>query len=152
MRNIIIAASLIAIGAPATAQIYDSRVEADIARSLPHPAEVDAMGRAIDRTVGALMSVPVGDVANAIDPYSRPIHPDTRLGELASRGDPYARDRMRGQIGAMTQGMNAMIDRIAVLAPILGRSFADLEYRMGAAFAEADRDRFAYDDYDYDDY
>ena len=161
MRNWTVSAVLAALlaGAPAAAQpyvdpAYPDPVDAEIARSIPSPGEMRAMGNAVGRAADAMMDMPVGNVVNAISPTRR-IHPDTRLGEIAGGVDPYARERMHRSIGAMSAGMGEMAGRVAVLAPVLHRSMIDLEARFAEAMRGFPSGGGAYDaPYDYapDDY
>ena len=149
MRKLIIAMTALAAAAPAFAQPqYDSRDE-DIVRRLPPPQEVERIGDALGRATDALMDVDIGPIADALDPYHRRYRrgPET-LGDLAGRRDPYARERMRAEIGAVTIGLGAAVEQIAVMTPILRRSLEDSLRRMDDAIARG-RSARPYDrDYD----
>lgn len=135
MRKMLFSAAIAAsaIGAPALAQpYYADPVDARVAASIPSPREAEAMGHTVGRAADALMDMPVGDVVNAISPNRR-VHPGTTLGDVAGRGDPYARARMHDQIGALSYGMGEMAARVGALAPVLHRSMIDLEQRMAYA-------------------
>ena len=151
MRHLLIAASLsaLAFAAPAAAQTFPAEMDEDIVRSLPSPHEVETTGRVLERVADAVLDVPVGGVVEAIDPTRR-VHPDETLGDLARRDDPYARERIRDSIGGLTVGMNEMMTQVAILAPVLRRSLADLEHNLGRAMRDYD-DRY-YGDRDYDRY
>jgi hypothetical protein len=126
----------LAAAAPAFAQPqYDPRDE-DLVRRLPPPHEVERIGDALGRATDALMDVDVGPIADALDPYHRRYHrgPET-LGDLASRRDPYARERMRDQIGAVTVGLGVAMEQVAVMTPVLRRTLEDSIRRMEDAVA-----------------
>jgi hypothetical protein len=131
LRKLIIAASLCALAAPAVAHPRHPAPPADdeIVRSLPPPAEIEAVGDTIDRVADGLMEVDVGPVGDAIDPYRRPGRRET-LGDIASRDDPYARERMHRSIGATTAGMAAAVEELAILTPALRRSIEDAARRI----------------------
>ena len=144
MRYLPIAASLsaLAFAAPAAAQTLPPGTDDEIVRSLPSPQAVEEAGRAVERVADAVLDVPVGGVVEAIDPGRR-VRRDETLGDLARRDDPYARERIRDSIGGLTIGMNEMLTRVAILAPVLRRSLADLERNLDRAMRD-------YDDRDYD--
>src|SRR5687767_1920257 len=109
MRKLIIAMTALAAASPALAQSgydrpgYGPRGD-DLSRRLPPPHEVERIGDQLGRATDALMDVDIGPVVDALDPYGRGYRrgPST-LGDLAGgRRDPYARERIRGQIGAVT--------------------------------------------------
>ena len=144
MRKLIIAMTALAAAAPVGAFAQpapDPRDEA-IVRRLPPPQEVERIGDAIGAATDALMDVDVGPVADALDPYHRRYRHGRRetLGDMAARRDPYARERMRGEIGAVTIGLGAAVEQVAVMTPILRRSLEDSIRRMEDAIA---RGRYA---------
>ena len=157
MRKLIIAAALLgAAAAPAAAQSYpdpryDPRDE-EIVRALPHPGEIADMGDTLGRVADAIMDVDVGPIRDAVDPearrYSRR-HRET-LGDIASRDDPYARERIRDQIGAATHGVGAAAQELAILTPVLRRSLEDATRRMEDAMRGRGGYDRRYDDRDYD--
>ena len=142
MRKLIIAMTALAAAAPAFAQPhYDPRDE-DIVRRLPPPHEVERIGDSLGAAAEAMMDVDVAPVVDALDPYHRRYRHGRRetLGDLASRRDPYARERMRSEIGAVTVGLGAAVEQFAVLTPILRRSLEEATRRMEDAIA---RGRYA---------
>ena len=147
MRKLIIALTALAAAPPAFAQTYADPRDDEIVRRLPPPQEVERIGDAIGAATDALMDVDVGPVADAVDPYHRRYRYGRRetLGDLASRRDPYARERMRAEIGAVTVGLGAAAGQMAVLTPVLRRSLEDATRRIEDAIA---RSRYArpYDD------
>jgi len=164
MRKLIIAASILACAAPVAAQSYPDPRDDDIVRALPHPGEVEELGDTVGQVTDAIMDVPVGPIADAVDPYRRGRHRDETLGDIARRDDPYARERMRDEIGAATAGLSAALQQIAIVTPALRRSLEDATRRMedaidgrgrysGRDYRRDDRD-YRRDDRDYerDDY
>ena len=147
MRKLIIAASVAAAAAaPAAAQPHPD--DEDVIRRLPPPGEIEAIGDALGRVADVLMDVDIGPLADAIDPV-RARHRGPRretLGDLASRDDPYARERIRDSIGAATVGLEAAMRQLAVLTPALRHSIEDAERRVDEAMRRAPRGH----DRDYD--
>ena len=153
MRKLIIAMTALAAASPAFAQPgHDPRGD-DLTRRLPPPHEVERIGDQLGRATDALMDVDIGPVVDALDPYHRRYRrgPST-LGDLAGgRHDPYARDRIRGQIGAVTVGLGAAMEQVAVMTPILRRSLEDATRRMEDAMARGRHSRpYERDDRYYD--
>ncbi|HEY0086022.1 MAG TPA: hypothetical protein VGB65_08945 [Allosphingosinicella sp.] len=152
MRKLIIAASILACAAPVAAQSYPDPRDDDIVRALPHPGEVEELGDTVGRVADAIMDVPVGPIADAVDPYRRGRHRDETLGDIARRDDPYAHERMRDEIGAATVGLSAALEQIAIVTPALRRSLEDATRRMEDAIdgrgRYSDRD-YRRDDRDY---
>ena len=154
MRKLILAASglapLLLAAAPAAAQPYpeprDRDRDREIVRSLPDPRQIEELGDTLGRVAEALMDVPIGPIADAIDPYRRGRDRNETLGDIASRDDPYARERIRDQVGAATVGVSAAAEQLVVLTPVLRRSLEDATRRMEDAMARRGRDR----DRDYD--
>lgn len=160
MRKLILAASLLAIAAPAAAQPrYDSpprdprydRRDGDLDRYVPRGYEVERMGEMLARVTDALMDVDIGPVADAIDPARRFDRRHRRvetLGDLASRDDPYARRRMHDEIRATTAGLGAASREVAIAAPVIRRSLEDSIRRVDDALREGRyaRDRRYYDE------
>jgi hypothetical protein len=142
LRKLIIAVTALAAAAPLAAQPYPDPRDDEIVRSLPPPGEIERMGDAIGRTTDALMDIDVGPLADAVDPYHRRYRHGRRetLGDLASRRDPYARDRMRAEIGAVTIGLGAAMREVAIMTPALRRSLDESIRRMEDAIA---RGRYA---------
>jgi hypothetical protein len=127
----------LAAAAPAFAQPqYDPQGD-DIVRRLPPPHEVERIGDSLGAATDALMDVDVGPLADALDPYHRRYRHGRRetLGDLAGRRDPYARERIRAEIGAVTVGLGAAVEQMAVMTPMLRRSFEDSIRRMEDAIA-----------------
>ena len=150
MRKLITAASMLAPAlvwaAPAAAQPYPDPRDERIVRALPHPGEIEALGETMERVTDAIMDVDVGPVVDAVEGrrHSRG-HRET-LGDIASRDDPYARERVRDEIGLATAGLGAAVEQMAVLTPIFRRSIEDAARRMEDAIYRGRRAR----DRDYD--
>jgi len=131
MRRILIGAAALTMAGPAAAHPAppaDPR-DREIVRSIPHPAEVEAMGRSVDRVVGAVLDVPVGPLIDAIeaaDPASRghkrPHRRGETIGDLAADGDPHFEERLSDQIRGATAGMGVMAEQLAVMAPEMRRA------------------------------
>lgn len=152
MRKLIIALTALAAAAPLAAQPYSDPQDDEIVRRLPPPQEVERIGDSLGAAADALMDVDVGPVADALDPYHRRYRHGRRetLGDLYGRRDPWARERMRAEIGAVTVGLGAAMREVAIMTPALRRSLEDSIRRMEIAI---DRGRYArpYDDrYRYD--
>ncbi|HEX8622692.1 MAG TPA: hypothetical protein VF718_12045 [Allosphingosinicella sp.] len=147
MRRLIIAVTALAAAAPLAAQPYADPRDEEIVRRLPPPQEVERIGDSLGAAADALMDVDVGPVADALDPYHRRYRHGRRetLGDLYGRRDPYARERMRAEIGAVTVGLGAAMEQVAVMTPVLRRSLDESIRRMEEAIA---RGRYArpYDD------
>jgi len=147
LRKLIIAACVAVIAAvPAAAQPYPD--DDEIVRDLPPPGEVEEIGDRLGRTADAVMDVDVAPIVDAVDPQARRYrrHRDVRVGDIVSRGDPYARDRIQNSIAAATFGIEAALRQIAILTPVLRRSIEDAERRVDDAMRRGPRDR----DRDYD--
>ena len=143
MRKLIIAASVVALAAPAlaAAQPYPDPRDEEIERALPRDGEIEHVGRTMEDVTDAILDVDVGPVVDAID-RSRGYPPrryrDRTLGDIASRDDPYARERIRDDIAAASADMTVMVERLARLAPVLRRSVEDLERSMEDALGQPD--------------
>lgn len=151
MRKLILAASAMALALPAAAAAQSSpsfpeEMDEEIVRSLPHPAEVEAMADVAGRAAEAVIDVPIGGLVRAIDPTRR-VHPDDTIEDVTR--DPYLRHRIRNSVDDVAIGMGDMMAQVAVVAPALRRSLADLERNLDRAIHDSRRGR----DYDYyDDY
>ena len=145
MRKLILAASAIAFGATAaqaqSSTSFPPEMDDDIVRSLPSPEVVEDMAQGVGRAAEAVLDVPIGRVVRAIDPSKR-VHPDETIGGLAERDDPYARERIRDSIGGLAAGMGDMMASVAVVAPALRRSLADLERNLDRAMQESRERRY----------
>jgi hypothetical protein len=151
LRKLIIAASVAAaFSMPAAAQPRPA--DEDVVRRLPPPGEIEEIGDALGRVAEVMMDVDIGPLADAIDPARaryRGRHRET-LGDLASHGDPYARERVRDSIAAATVGLEVAMRQLAVLGPALRRSIEDTQHRVDDAMGRRPRDRDRDYDRDYD--
>lgn len=151
MRKLILVAAAMAFAVPAAASAQSSstfpeEMDEEIVRSLPHPGEVEEMADVAGRAAEAIIDVPIGGVIQAIDPTRR-VRRDDTIADVSR--DPYLRDRIRDSVDDVAIGMGDMMARVAVLAPALRRSMADLERNLDRAINDGRRGR----DYDYyDDY
>ena len=146
MRKLIIAASVAAaVAMPAAAQ---PRPDEEAVRNLPPPGEIEEIGEAIGRVADVVMDVDIAPVVDAIDPQARRYrrHRDVRIGDIVSRDDPYARERIRDSIAAATIGLEVAMRQLAILTPELRRSIEDAERRVDDAMRRRPRDH----DRDYD--
>lgn len=143
MRTLIITALGAALAAaPAAAQPYPDPRDEEIVRAIPPAADIEALGDTVARVADALMDVDVGPVVDAIDPESRGYRRERTLGEMASRDDPYARERVRDEIAGASVGLGAMVTELAVLTPVLRRSLEDAAHRMEDAIEDARARRY----------
>jgi hypothetical protein len=140
LRKLILAGAFAAAATAAGAQPPrdDPRYDPP-ARRLPPPAELARARDSLDRVLDALMDIRIGPVVDAIDPGARydPYRPET-VGDLASRDDPYARQRLHAEVGRTTAGIAAAAREVAVLTPALRRSIEDARRRMADAVAPYD--------------
>ena len=157
MFRFLVAAAISVVPAAALAQPVDP-LEEEIVRSLPDPNEVEAMAPVLDRSLGALMSLDVGPILDAADPYGRRPgyrRPGRTLGELGRRDDPYFEERLRGSVYGATADMSRMMGAFAAAAPGLARSVRELERAFGTAIDDYHRRRGEpppyRDDYPYPD-
>jgi hypothetical protein len=142
LRNLIIGAGLLALAVPAAAQPpeRDHRRDDKVVRALPPPGQIEEMGDAVGRVADAILDVPVGPVANAVDPMRRH-RPDETLGDIASRDDPYVRERVRDRIDDVTYGVGAAAEEFAVITPVLRQSIEDAARRIEDAIYASRRAR-----------
>lgn len=136
MRYLILAATAFVFGASAapaqSSPTFPAELDDHMVRSLPAPEAVEDMAHTVGRAAEAVLDVPIGGVVRAIDPTRR-VHPDETVGEVAGRSDPYVRERIRDSVGDAAFGMGAMIEQLAVIAPAIRRSLADLEHNLDRA-------------------
>lgn len=151
MRKLIIAMTALAAAAPLAAQPNPHPRDRDIVGALPHPGEIDAIGRTMGDVTDAILDVDIGPVVDAVEGrrHDPRRHRET-LGDIASRDDPYARERIRDDIGLATVGLGAAMEQLAVLTPVFRRSIEDAARRMEDAIARGRRGRDRDYDRDYD--
>lgn len=139
MRNCLIAlAALSAAAAPAAAQspAYDAagdRYAAELNRAIPEPHEIEAMTHGLDRMLGALLTIDVGPLLDAADPYGVRARGERTLGEVAGGEDPYFEDRLRSDLYETSSGLGRMMEAFATVTPSLARSLEELEREIEAA-------------------
>lgn len=143
MRNLIlVAAFACAVPAAASAQsspTFPDAMDDEIARSLPHPYDVEEAGDRLGGAVGAMLDVPIGGVVQAIDPTARARRNDT-IADIAGRGDPDFEARLQDDVRGLTLKTADLMRGLAVAAPVLRRSLADLERNLqGALRGVSDR-------------
>ena len=145
MHKLLIAAAAAAFAAPALSQSPDDdRFEEQIRRAIPPSEQIEAMAPAMDAMVGALLSVDVGPIMDAADPFRRRYDYGRRgrtLGELGRRDDPYFEERMRSSIYGTTADMGRMVDAVGAATPALARSLREVERAMAAAIDDYERRR-----------
>jgi hypothetical protein len=130
------AAALVSMTAvPAAAQnVADERI-ADAAELMDDEQTQDRVGRAMQVLTRALLSMPVGELAEAV----REIDPDSDMADLprnARLADLMGDDaedlprEMGRQSRTMMRAMSVMTRQMAVLAPTLRSMASDLEAQM----------------------
>ncbi len=149
MRFLILAASTLALSATAaqaqSSPSFPEEMDEEIVRNVPPPEAMEDMADTVGRAAEAVLDVPIGGVVRAIDP-SRRVHPRETVGDVAGRSDPYVRERIRDSVDDLAVGMGDVAARVAVVAPALRRSLADLERNLDRALGGGRHER----DYDYD--
>ena len=140
LRKLILTAGLAAAATAASAQPPRDDPRYDRAGPpLPPPGELARARDSLDRVLDALMDVRIGPVVDAIDPGARydPYRPET-VEDLATRNDPYARQRLHAEVGRTAAGIGAAAREVAILAPALRRSIDDARRRMADAVRSYD--------------
>lgn len=144
MRKLIIAMGALAVAAPLAAQPRpdpgpDPRGD-EIVRRLPPPEEIERVGETVARVSDAIMDVDVGPIVDAVN---GPGHRRGRatIGDLATRDDPYARERIQDTARAATIGIGAAVEQLAVMTPALRAIFEDAARRMEDAMRGRATDR-----------
>ncbi len=133
MRKLLFVALVGVIAAPASAQSARSEdLGQNIVRSLPHPYDVEDAGGKIGAAVGAILDVPIGGVAQAIDPTAH-VDPRRTVGDVAGGDDPEFEGRMQDEVAGLSLKAADMVRGLAAAAPVLGRSVAQLERDLDRA-------------------
>ena len=110
----------------------------DVVGSLPSREQIDRATEQADGAAGALMDVRVGGVIAALNPDpDADLRRDDTLGDLAWRDDPRGEEKMHRKIRMVGMGMNALMDRVAVIAPEMERSFHDMKRSFKRALRSA---------------
>jgi len=144
MHKLLIGAAVAALATPAAAQPQASaeEIEERIVRAIPEPEQVEAMAPALDRLLGALLTIDVGPIIDAADPYRRGRdygRPGRTLGALGSRDDPDFERRMRSSVYRATADMGRMLGSFETAAPALARSLVQMRDALGAAIDDYHR-------------
>ena len=152
MRRFLIAAAALSLAGTAHAQqVFTPELDEEIDRAVPRADEVEAAGATVDAVVGAVLDVPVGPIVDAVeaaDPerrYRRRGPADPTLGDVAGRDDPYFEERLRDSIDRVTAGMADTMEQVAILAPVLRRSMAEMERDIEEAMRESRARRGRYE-------
>lgn len=83
-------------------------------------AEQDEMVLAVDSLMGALLDMPVGDLAGMLgDEAGRDVRPGDTVRDLGLRDDPNFEENIRGGARALTGVVGNMMRRISVIVPEL---------------------------------
>lgn len=136
MRSLLFAAALAVTALPAAAQ-PGAGLDERIAAAVAHRG-IDATASAVDRMVGAIMALPIGDLAAPLDPYGRtPYGPGTTVADLARRGDPRVSQRLHDTIQGAAQMAHALTDGMVRAAPAVRRSVQELERSLAGILAAA---------------
>ncbi len=145
MRKLMIAGAALFAAAPALAQPDAHDDDYEVRDERPIDArDIGRMANAMDRMVGAILDLPVGGIAAAVDPLGRGgIHPRDTMRDLAERDDPYAEQRIRASIRGTARGVGAMTESFARMLPVLRRSIDEMSRSFEAAMDEVD-DRAPY--------
>jgi len=154
MRKFLIAAAALgAISAPAFAQPYEPRepvpYEEDFEGEFGEedafvldPAEIARMAGVMDRMLGAIMNLPIGGIAEAVDPLGRSgIGRGDTLRDVAGREDPFVEQRIRAGIQGATSGLGAISKALTRMMPALRRSLDEVSRSFEDAMAEVDAGR-----------
>ena len=152
MRRLLPPLAFALIAAPALSQPADP-IEREIVRATPSPEEIEAMAPALDRALGALLTVDVGPILDAADPARRRYdhgRPGRTLGRIGSRGDPHFEERMRDSVYRSTEDIARMSGAFAAMAPALARTLRDLQAAIAAAGDSYHRGRPPERDWDRD--
>lgn len=142
MRKLIIAGAALLAATPALAQpsSYDEDHDYEARDERPLDArELGRMADAMDRMVGAILDLPVGGIAAAVDPLGRGgVRADDTMRDLAERDDPYAEQRIRAGIRGTARGVGAMSETLAQMMPMLRRSIDEMSRSFEAAMDDAE--------------
>ena len=144
MFKLMIVAAAAALAAPALALPSASadEIEERIVRNMPDREQVEAMAPALDRLLGALLTIDVGPIIDAADPMRRGPEHGRRgrtLGALGGGGDPEFEDRLRSSVYTATADMGRMMGAFETAAPALARSLVQVRDALGAAIEDYER-------------
>ena len=136
MHKLLIAAAAAALATPALAAPPRDPIEDEIVRALPEPEQIEAMAPALDRLLGALLTLDVGPIIDAADPYRRGRdygRSGRTLGALGSRDDPYFEERLRSSVYDATAPTGRWVGAFARAAPALAASVRAMQDALDAA-------------------
>jgi hypothetical protein len=144
MHKILVVAAAAALAAPAVAKEPASaeQIEEQIVRAIPEPEQTEAMAPALDRLLGAFLTIDVGPIVDAMDPNRRGQdygRPGRTLGALGRRDDPHFEDRLRSSVYGATADMGRMMGAFETAAPALARSLVQMRDAFGAAIEDYER-------------
>jgi len=145
-RSFVFGIAAFCLAGPALAQDDGDLIARDIQRSIPHPAEIEAIAPVVDRMTGALLDVEVGPMIDAVDPYHRRPgygRPGRTLGALAARDDPYFEDRLGDSIYSSSENLGRVMGAFGAAAPALARSLRQFQAAIGAAVADYRHDAYS---------
>lgn len=106
----------------------------EILRSVPGPAEIEAVTGVAANTVDAILATPIGPIREAIEGrrLSRREREET-LGDRARRDDPYFRERMRDQMAVAGVAVGVLAEQMAVMTPVLRQTLEEATRRVEEA-------------------
>lgn len=141
MRLSYAALGVLLMSAPALAAPPERGAPDRLAKTLPSPGQVDAAGTTLLRVLDALAEVKVGSVIASVDPDATtdPRRRDETLGDIAGHDDPDYREKMHRSVGKVGDQVNAMVARLAILAPALERSLDEMRDSFEDALAARPR-------------
>jgi hypothetical protein len=141
MRKLLITGALLLTAAPALAQppASDDEWAPDEAEMSVDPRAIHEMAQSMERLLGAVMDLPIGGIAAAVDPLGRSgYRPGDTVRDMATRDDPYAEERLRAGIAGSTRSFSAMSQALARMMPTLRRSMEEVRRSVEEAIEESD--------------
>ena len=141
MRKFLITTAALIAVAPVAAQppAYDEGWDEPEVAVTVDPADIGHMAQAMDRLLGAVMDLPIGGIAAALDPLGRGgVYPGDTVRDLATRDDPAAEARIRAGIRGAARGVGAMSEAFARMLPMLQRSFEEMSVSLREAIEEVE--------------
>lgn len=126
---------LIALAAPAQAQVAPPRVE-ELADRLQEPAVQDGVAAAVSALAGIVLDTRVGRLAHLMDPATD-VPPDATLRDVKRRDDPYFEQRLRDDTRRSVARAGAAAGDMAATAGELGRTADRLQRALAPLIAYA---------------
>lgn len=116
----------------------------DIAEKLANPAVQDGVATVVERMTGAMMKMPVGQFADAIETarpgtVKRSIRRDATIADLAGRDAEYLPEELGARSREAMGMMSGFARAFAVMMPEFERIGREMEESFKAAKAEARR-------------